>query len=200
MSRVVILDDGLETISRGWDSVGRRLAGAATHTLGSLPALDDEVEPLHPPISTASHTTAASQASSAGQGPVQHSNSHCRWIRQFFLTDHLFSTSLSPRNLNTVLTAAKPLGSPMDVQNVARFCTFVHVFFPPLMIVVAFVYLLRCVRCCVTEDISGRYKDEREKRKKRPCLFMLAICFSTDRNLLTHLKKSQSVLLLVYLT
>ena len=41
----------------------------------------------------------------------------------------------------------------MDVQNVARFCTFVHVF-PPLMIVVAFVYLLRCVRCCVTEEIK----------------------------------------------
>ena len=39
------VEHGLETLSRGWDSVGRRLAG----TTLSLPALDvdDEAQPLH---------------------------------------------------------------------------------------------------------------------------------------------------------
>ena len=39
------VEHGLETLSRGWDSVGRRLAGATL----SLPALDvdDEAQPLH---------------------------------------------------------------------------------------------------------------------------------------------------------
>jgi hypothetical protein len=95
--RVVILDDGLETISRGWDSVGRRLAGAATHTL-SLPALDDEIEPLHPPKTTTATPTSATQASS-GQGPAQHPNSHCRWIRRF--TFKPLSLSLSIYSLYT---------------------------------------------------------------------------------------------------
>ena len=41
-------EDAEQRNAVGWDSVGRRLAGAATHTL-SLPALDvdEEAEPLH---------------------------------------------------------------------------------------------------------------------------------------------------------
>lgn len=89
---VVNLDDGLESISRGWDSVGRRLAGAATHAL-SLPALDDEVEPLHPPISSA---TQSSTTPTSDQGPVQQPNSHCRWISRVFNRPSIF-----PQNSST---------------------------------------------------------------------------------------------------
>merc|ERR1740128_393456 len=44
----VFRKDGLDSVSRGWGSVGRRLAGATL----SLPALDvdDEAEPLHATI------------------------------------------------------------------------------------------------------------------------------------------------------
>ncbi|XP_046440760.1 NPC intracellular cholesterol transporter 1-like isoform X2 [Daphnia pulex] len=91
VDRVVILDDGLETISRGWDSVGRRLAGAATHTL-SLPALDDEIEPLHPPKTTTATPTSATQASS-GQGPAQHPNSHSRGVKRRSLQPTISTTS-----------------------------------------------------------------------------------------------------------
>jgi hypothetical protein len=69
---IVSLEDDIDTISRGWDSVGRRLAGAATNNQRSLPghSMDDEAEPLHPPnrtgISSSTNTAhvAASSASS----------------------------------------------------------------------------------------------------------------------------------------
>ena len=67
---VETVEHSLETISRGWDSVGRRLAGATM----SLPALDvdDEAQPLHQgrSSSTSSHSSAA-----GGSDP----NGSCTW-------------------------------------------------------------------------------------------------------------------------
>lgn len=89
---------------RSWDSVGRRLAGAATHHALSLPALvdgDDEAQPLHRPNNTAtaaavnpcsSSTATASSASSSSNsipdGGSCNSNqptTNCRFFKSSIL-------------------------------------------------------------------------------------------------------------------
>jgi len=60
----VSLEDGLDSVSRGWGSVGRRLAGATL----SLPALDvdDEAEPLHASTNTSVRSSSNLQSSAQG--------------------------------------------------------------------------------------------------------------------------------------
>ena len=68
------LEDGLDTVSRGWGSVGRRLAGATL----SLPALDidDEAEPLHSPSNPSVRST--SNLQSSAQGSAEFERLNCR--------------------------------------------------------------------------------------------------------------------------
>lgn len=111
--------------------MGRRLAGAATHTL-SLPALDDEIEPLHPPKTTTATPTSATQASS-GQGPAQHPNSHCRWIRRFTFKPLSLSLFLSilfiPFLINLKPHHTCQLGSLLYLQRYRlSFCTYFDIF------------------------------------------------------------------------
>lgn len=59
---VASLENGLESMSRGWDSVGRRLAGAS-RSLPSLDANDDEAQPLHQAAASGRHGSSASSQS-----------------------------------------------------------------------------------------------------------------------------------------
>jgi len=70
----VSLEDGLDSVSRGWGSVGRRLAGATL----SLPALDvdDEAEPLH--ASTNTSVRSSSNLQSSAQGSADFTRLDCR--------------------------------------------------------------------------------------------------------------------------
>ena len=71
----------METLSRGWDTVGRRLAGATM----SLPALDvdDESQPLHQPKTSATSCSLATAAANGDQhaaGSAAAAAQSCRCI------------------------------------------------------------------------------------------------------------------------
>lgn len=141
-----------------------------------------------------------------------------------FLTDHLYFPKIL---LLPLISSSRPhfchLESSLDLQGyLAMYLCMVfsptHRSYLSLRCVCVCVSVCQsvceceCLCVCVRKNVCLVYvgrvtmrrrrlmeKGKREKRKKRPCLFMLAICLSTDRNLLTHLIKSQSVLLLVSL-
>lgn len=154
--------------------MGRRLAGAATHTL-SLPALDDEIEPLHPPKTTATPTS-ATQASS-GQGPAQHPNSHCRWIRRFTYNKPSFS-SFSLYSL-PFLIPQTPLHLPTRIfaGSAEISIEFLHVFFPiiVLIFVVMSVLMLRFVCVCAHWRLPLCHygdSDGKEKRERKGLVYL----------------------------
>ena len=94
---------------RSWDSVGRRLAGAATHHALSLPALDggddDEAQPLHSAVPTSSSsssmtTTAAAPVSSTHSMPS--ASGQRRW-NPSLLPAHFVYRSVRQTNLVFIL-------------------------------------------------------------------------------------------------
>ena len=76
LTNSVSLEDGRDSVSRGWGSVGRRLAGATL----SLPALDvdDEAEPLHATINASLRPApqTGDQSASANKTAQPHRRSH----------------------------------------------------------------------------------------------------------------------------